>query len=209
MEGHKIIFALKYLKSFHRNNKPSIKLEHHWSLLGLPKWHRNTVMGTEGHSDNTQSRAVPLVLEQPLFKCDPFKNIKLKYFLLSVQKIVKFNWVQHHSKLKEVFCLLPSKGQLSLAIKLGFSTHSRNVEDQNIDLIWALTNLQLLKHIGMIAGLLVYNLIGTSSLAPVANKKTEGLHVLNPHITELFISKQIQILIFSLCQARILDSALL
>lgn len=91
-------------------------------------------MGTEGHSDNTRSRAVPLVLEQPLFKHDPFKNIKLKYFLLSVQKIVKFNWVQHHSKLKEVFCLLPSKGQLSLTIKLGFSTHSRNVEDQNIDL---------------------------------------------------------------------------
>lgn len=77
-------------------------------------------------------------------------------------------------------------------------------------LVWTLTNLQLLKHIGMTGGgSLVYNLIGTSSLALVASKKKEELHVLKPHYRTLFISKQIQIVIFSLYQAQILDSVLL
>jgi len=135
---------------------------------------------------DSQSHAVPLILEQDLFKCNPFKSIKLKYFLLSIQKIVKFNWVQYHSRLKEVSYRLPSKGQLPLAIKLDFQHTQEMLRTRT--LIWALTNLQLLKHIGMIAGSFIYNLIGTSSVALVASKKKEESHVLKPHITEYCLS---------------------
>lgn len=77
-----------------------------------------------------------------------------------------------------------------LTIKLDFQHIQEMLRTRT--LIWALTKLQLLKHIRMSAGSLIYNLIDTSSWAPVASnrekKKKKELHALEPHITEYWFS---------------------
>lgn len=137
------------------------------------------------HSDNSQSCAVPLILKQPLFKHNLLKSIKLKYFLLSIQKIVKVQLGPVPFNAKSL--LLPSsKGQLSLTIKLDFQHIQEMLGTKT--LIWALTNLQLLKHMGMIASSCIYNLIGTLSLAVVASKKRKNctflVHALQNNVYE-------------------------
>lgn len=67
----------------------------------------------------------------------------------------------------ESFVYFPETGQLLLTVKLDFQHIQEMLRTRT--LIRALTKLQLLKHIRMIAGSLIYNLIDTSSWAPVAS----------------------------------------